>query len=331
MGDGLEVAQRGRVREDDPPSAARSSVPSARRRPSPNRATIASSAGSPGSTTSRATWSASMTTTPGRSPSQPATVDLPQPIGPVSPIRTVTARRSSSSSHASSAAASATSISASSLVTRRSSTKFALHRRIAHRQLEVVLPQPKPRQLPLSSTLLPPIRLLRELLLLPLLSGRRWGRLPGCLWSPVPDAGADATATRPPRPLGAAPEGARGASPAPRRSGLRRAASSSSALATVQPFRDRRPPLPIPAVERHRRPLTDDPQPLAHRLEQPPIVRHDQQRRGRVRHERLDRLARRDVEVVRRLVEEQQVRRPGSRAAPARAATARRPTASGPP
>ena len=47
----------------------------------------ASSAGSPGSTTSRATRSASMTTTPGRSPSQPATVDFPQPIGPVSPIR----------------------------------------------------------------------------------------------------------------------------------------------------------------------------------------------------------------------------------------------------
>ena len=35
----------------------------------------------------------------------------------------------------------------------------------------------------------------------------------------------------------------------------------------------------------------------------------DEQRRRRLAQERLDRLARRDVEVVRRLVEEQQVRR----------------------
>ena len=69
------------------PSAARSSDPSARSRSDPNRAMTASSAGSPGSRTSRATTSASMTTTPGRSPSHPATVDFPQPMGPVIPIR----------------------------------------------------------------------------------------------------------------------------------------------------------------------------------------------------------------------------------------------------
>ena len=85
---------RGRAAPPDPrtrsaPSAARSSDPSARRSSDPNRAMTASSAGSPGSTTSRATLSASMTTTPGRSPSQPATVDFPQPIGPVIPIRRV--------------------------------------------------------------------------------------------------------------------------------------------------------------------------------------------------------------------------------------------------
>ena len=71
---------------------------------------------------------------------------------------------------------------------------------------------------------------------------------------------------------------------------------------------DGRPPRPIATVERHGQPVTHDPQSIADRLEQPPIVRHHQQRGGRFAHERLDRLARRDVEVVRRLVEQQQVR-----------------------
>ena len=38
-------------------------------------------------------------------------------------------------------------------------------------------------------------------------------------------------------------------------------------------------------------------------------MRHDEERRGRLAQERLDGLARRDVEVVRGLVEQQQVRR----------------------
>ena len=125
------------------PSAARSSVPSARRRSSPNRAMTASSAGSPGSTTSRATWSASMTTTPGRSPSQPATVDFPQPIGPVSPIRTADASRRPL-------------LELQPGILRRRQRdidvrqlarhpphlhEIRLHSRIPHRQLQVILPQ----------------------------------------------------------------------------------------------------------------------------------------------------------------------------------------------
>src|SRR6056297_1616031 len=46
---------------------------------------MASSAGSPGSTTSRATWSRSMTGTP-RLPNSRATVDLPLAMPPVRPI-----------------------------------------------------------------------------------------------------------------------------------------------------------------------------------------------------------------------------------------------------
>ena len=116
------------------PSAARSSAPSGRPDAVPERARIASWAGSPGRGISRATTSASMTTrAPLREPARDrrlAAADRPgQPDPDVRPragragVRH--GARSSSSSHASSAAASAASTSASSLVTRRSSTKFA--------------------------------------------------------------------------------------------------------------------------------------------------------------------------------------------------------------
>ena len=52
----------------------------------------------------------------------------------------------------------------------------------------------------------------------------------------------------------------------------------------------------------------DDPEPLADALEQAPVVRDDDDGRRGLAEERLERLAGRDVEVVRRLVEEQQVR-----------------------
>ena len=73
--------------------------------------------------------------------------------------------------------------------------------------------------------------------------------------------------------------------------------------------RDRRPPRSIAAVERDGKAVIDDPQPLADGLEEPSVVADDEDRRRRRPEEGLDRLAGRDVEVVRRLVEEQQVRR----------------------
>ena len=49
--------------------------------------------------------------------------------------------------------------------------------------------------------------------------------------------------------------------------------------------------------------------PHAKTLEQPTIVRHDQEGGRRLGQEHLDRLARRDVEVVRGFIEEEQVGR----------------------
>jgi hypothetical protein len=66
--------------------ADRSSAPSGPRTSGPKAATTAARAGSPGSSTARARTSASTTAAP-RAASQRATVDFPQPIGPVSPIR----------------------------------------------------------------------------------------------------------------------------------------------------------------------------------------------------------------------------------------------------
>ena len=91
--------------------------------------------------------------------------------------------------------------------------------------------------------------------------------------------------------------------------GRPRRASAAMALATVQPSATAGPPGAIAAGEGDRRAIVDDPQSVAHGLEQPSIVGHDEERRRRLAHERLDRLACRDVEVVGRFVEEQQVGR----------------------
>ena len=64
----------------------------------------------------------------------------------------------------------------------------------------------------------------------------------------------------------------------------------------------------VAALERHHDPFVDDPQAVADRLEEPPVVADDEQGGGRLPHEGLERLAGGDVEVVRRLVEEEHVR-----------------------
>src|SRR3989440_5989836 len=87
---GWVIASRSRRASSSPNTsfakAPRSSRPSGSRMLSPNRSTSFFSAGRPGSTTARATWSASMMTAP-RAASSSATVDLPAPIPPVSPTR----------------------------------------------------------------------------------------------------------------------------------------------------------------------------------------------------------------------------------------------------
>ena len=67
-------------------SSPRLSEPFSCRIRGPNSVTSSARAGPPGSTRSRAIWSASMTTAP-RSTSMPATVLLPEPIPPVRPMR----------------------------------------------------------------------------------------------------------------------------------------------------------------------------------------------------------------------------------------------------
>src|SRR5256714_6997033 len=85
---GWVIASRSRRASSSPNTsfakAPRSSRPSGSRMLSPNRSTSFFSAGCPGSTTARATWSASMMTAP-RAARSSATVDLPAPIPPVSP------------------------------------------------------------------------------------------------------------------------------------------------------------------------------------------------------------------------------------------------------
>ena len=72
------------------PRAGRSRPPSRSSTAAPNRSATAASAGVPGSTTSRATASASTTTAPSDA-SWADTVDLPEPIPPVRPTRSMSA------------------------------------------------------------------------------------------------------------------------------------------------------------------------------------------------------------------------------------------------
>ena len=132
-------------------------------------------------------------------------------------------------------------------------------------------------------------------------------------------AGAPAEGLAPPgdRPFVDRPAGPHGREPHPRppcrRPGDRRSAAGaprrSIASADRPAVGDRRPPGPVAAVEGRRPAAVDDPQPIAHGLEEAPVVAHDEERGRRLAHERLDRLAGRDVEVVRRLVEQEQVGR----------------------
>jgi hypothetical protein len=68
-----------------------------------------------------------------------------------------------------------------------------------------------------------------------------------------------------------------------------------------------RPPGAIPAFERHCQTVVHDPERVADRLEETPVVADDQERGVGAGHEGFQGLARRDVEVVRRLVEEEKI------------------------
>ena len=164
----------------------------------------------------------------------------------------------------------------------------------------MALAQTEPRQLPVERRPLPPVRVLRELLEL-----ARPGRAP----ARPRRARRSAVAVRRPRRGG----GAIGRRRSPRPGSVRRCAAASP------PPRGR----PRPSSRRRRPPATRD----SRRRTAPPTpssTTHSfshtvsssrrscdttSERRRRAGHERLDRLAGRDVEVVRRLVEQQQVRR----------------------
>ena len=213
MDDRLEVAQRRRVREHDPaerrpveravrPSANSPAEPRDRRRRAPAR---------PASSTSRATRSASMTTTPGplaeparhgrlaaadrpghpdpdgpvRTPGRIGAVTAPAPRArarrprpPPAPSRRRPARSSPGASRRSSPATAGSPI---------ASSRWFLRR-------------PQPGQLALDRRLLPPIRILRQLLLP---CPRPW-RVRGGACDATP-AVAAAAGARPERPSGAAP------------------------------------------------------------------------------------------------------------------------------
>ena len=89
----------------------------------------------------------------------------------------------------------------------------------------------------------------------------------------------------------------------------------SSAPDTVQPSATAARHSPKPPANRATRrqgsgaAVLDDPQLGAHGIEQAPVMRHDDHRPRRAAQERLERLARRNVEMVRRLVEQQQIGR----------------------
>jgi hypothetical protein len=127
---------------------------------------IAGSVGLPGAVTSRASWSASTTVPPSPASIWP-TVDLPQPIGPVSPMSGGLCDGhlgacSASVSHASSACARAASTSASFTRQPPQLDEIGLHARIAEGELELALAQPQSRQVVLHEQLASLVRVLRE-------------------------------------------------------------------------------------------------------------------------------------------------------------------------
>ena len=225
------------------------------------------------------------------SPSNRATVDLPQPIGPVMPMTTVTGRRSSSSSQASSAGASAASTSASSLVTRRSSTKFAATTGSPSASSRWFLR--RPRRVSSASS-----------------AAFCAGRHPSTasVLDSADRAGVGRLPRRDPRwparrSAAGLPDRGRAAAPAL----LPRSAATAGHRPAV---RDGRPPTPD---TRHRTP-PPPPSPTTHsRSHTVSSSRRSWETTSSVAgdsaQEPLDRLASRDVEVVGRLVEEEQVRR----------------------
>ena len=178
-----------------------------------------------------------------------ATCDLPQPMGPVMPILTVrtpvTGARSSSSSQASSASARARSTSASSLVTRRISTKFDGDRRGAHRELELALAQAEPRQLRVERLPLPAVGVLRQLRRA---SGARpTGAAAGAAPSGAGAAAAGVATGVPAGPLGARRRRSRRVEPGRPRFARRRGLGLDGPAVG-----DRRAPGAVAAVERDR-------------------------------------------------------------------------------
>ena len=71
--------------------------------------------------------------------------------------------------------------------------------------------------------------------------------------------------------------------------------------------RDGLPPWPVATVERRHEAVVDDPQALADRLQEAPVMGDHEDRRRGLGEEALDRLAGVDIEVVGGLVEEKQV------------------------
>ena len=218
---------------------------------------------------------------------------------------------SASTSHASSAWARAASTSASSLDTRRSSTKLAWTPGVAQGQLELALAQPEARQVLLDELPAAAIGVLGQHLARPRVLGRA-----GCRCSAAMHWRAWLEPHAPRRRDGRCC----------RRGKRARRPSSLTRRLIATPGSRRRTAPPGAAAPGAGCSTTHSSR--AHALEQPPVVRDDDHRRRRLAQERLECLARRDVEVVRGLVEQQQVGRRDADDAPARGATALRRRAS---
>ena len=176
-------ARRGRAR---PPRSATSS---------PKRSTMSSSAGSPGSTISRATWSASITTTPGRSASQPRHRRLAAADRPGDPDRGPS-RRALLELEPGILGRGERGVDVGQLARDPAQLdEVGGHGRIAERELEMALAQAEPGQLGIERQLLLAIGVLRELLRLPAAVASRTratrGRRPD---RPVPFDAPSATA-----------------------------------------------------------------------------------------------------------------------------------------